>query len=100
MPGPGPFQGLRRASSSVSRPTKRVSPRAAAACKRAPHRAGPDQLKDLHRRRQPLDRHRPQRRDLHKALDQPQRRGVSRIEPGMASCSMRAARCVVCPTAV
>ena len=33
------------------------------------------------------------------ALDQPQGRGVSRILPGMASCSMRAARCTVCPIA-
>ena len=41
----------RSCSISASRPTKRVSPRAAAACSRERQRPGADQLVDLDRRR-------------------------------------------------
>ena len=50
--------------------------------------------------RQPLDRHGPERLHLDEALGEGSVSGVSRIVPGSAICSMRAARCVVCPTAV
>ena len=69
---PGPAAGPR---APVCRPTKRVSPRPPRPASAAGCALGPDQLKDLHRLRQPLDRHRPQRVDLDQALDQPQRRG-------------------------
>ena len=52
-----------------------MSPRAADACKRRRTGTGTDQLEHLHRLRQPLHRNRPQRVDLHQALDQPQGRG-------------------------
>ena len=58
-----------------------------------------DQLEHLHRLRQPLHRDRSERVDLHQALDQPQGRGRQQDAPGVASCSMRAARCTVCPMA-
>ena len=61
--------------------------------------AGPDQLEHLHRLCHALDRYWSQGLHLHQALDQPQVAAVRRIVPGVASCSMRAARCVVCPTA-
>ena len=65
----------------------------------AVQRAGPDQLEDLHRRVESLDRHRPEGGDPHQPLDQPRVAAVSRMVPGVASCSMRAAKCVVWPTA-
>ena len=60
--------------------------------------AGPRQLEHLDRLAEPLDRRRAERSDLDEA-----RRSVpavSRMLPGAASCSMRAARCVVWPTAL
>ena len=64
-----------------------------------PQGTGPDQLEDLHGLRQPLHRHRSQGGDLHQSLRQPQRLGGQANTPGVASCSMRAARCVVWPMA-
>ena len=49
---------------------------------------------------QPLNRHRSQGLDLDIAFDQAQDSAVIKIEPGIAICSMRAARWVVWPTAV
>ena len=57
------------------------------------------QLKDLDGLLQSLHRHRPQRGDLHQPLHQPQGSTGSRMLPGAAVCSMRAARTVVSPTA-
>ena len=61
----------------------------------------PDQLVHLDRRVEPLDRHRTQRRDLD---DTPRPAAACRrsaaSRPALASCSIRAARCVVWPTAV
>ena len=51
------------------------------------------QLEDLHRRIKPFDGHRAQRGDLDPApRPGPGPPGVIRIEPGMAICSMRAAK--------
>ena len=66
-----------------------------------PRRARPRQLVDLDGVGQPLHRHGAERLHLDVALGQLQRRRASgRCCPGSASCSIRAARCVVWPTAV
>ena len=67
LPGPGAAP-----PAPCCRPTKGVSPRAAAACKRRRSALAPDQLEHLDGLRQPLHRHRPQGGDLHQALHQPQ----------------------------
>ena len=66
-----------------------------------PRRARPRQLEDLDGVGEPLHRDRAERLHLDVALGQrAASRAVSRIVPGSASCSIRAARCVVWPTAV
>ena len=73
--GPGPLQGLAAGPPApCCRPTKRVSPRAAAACKRRRSALAPTSSKTSTGSRQPLDRDGPQRVDLHQPLDQPQGR--------------------------
>ena len=60
---------------------------------------GPDQLKDLHGLSQPLTGNCPRALTWTSPSASLRVAAVSRILPGVASCSMRAARCVVWPTA-
>ena len=60
----------------------------------------PDDLVHLHRPAQALHRQGAERVHLDVALHQLSVCAVIRIDSGVAICSMRAARCVVCPTAV
>ncbi len=62
--------------------------------------AGADDLVDLHRFGQSLDRRQAERLDLDAALGAAQHGVGQKRGAGRASCSMRAAKCVVCPTAV
>ena len=62
-------------------------------------RTGPDQLKDLHRVGEPLTGNCPRALTCTRPSTNLRVAAVSRILPGVASCSMRAARCVVWPTA-
>ena len=64
------------------------------------HRGGADQLEHVHRLGDALDRDRPERFHLHEAFREPHGLGGEAGHTGGASCSMRAARWVVCPTAV
>ena len=72
MPRPGPLQGLLQGRQLLL-PSHEAgeSPRRAG-LQAPPDRTGPDQLKDLHGLRQPLDRKRPQGVDLHQPFGQPQ----------------------------
>ena len=66
-----------------------------------PRRACPCHFVDIHRVGEPLHRHRAERLHGDEAFHHaPASTGVSRMLPGLASCSMRAARCVVRPMAV
>ena len=63
------------------------------------HATGAKQLPHFHWLCQALDGHRPPGLEPHQAFDQLRGRGHEQNVPGGAVCSMRAARCVVCPTA-
>ena len=99
MPGLRLCQGLVQGLQLLLPPHKAREPPRGRRLQAPAQRTGPHQLKHLHGLGQPLDRHRPQGVDLHQALHQPQGGGRQAMLPGVASCSMRAARCVVCPTA-
>src|SRR4029450_8555256 len=85
-------------ASSGSRPTKRVSPRATAACKRRWTGVAPTNSKTSTGSASPLEGIGP--KGGARRGPSPSRRvaAVKRIVPGGANCSMRAARFVVRPT--
>ena len=99
VPGPGLFQGLVQGCQLRLPPHEGSQP---PRCKRLQARAGrasAHQLTHLHGSGQSLDGHRAQGGDLDPPLCQPQGLGRQPNGPGGASCSMRAARCVVWPMA-
>ena len=73
-PAPARSRACCSATSSVLTPDKAGEPARRSGLQAPPERTGPDQLKHLHRLCQPLDRHRPQGRDLDQPFGQPQRR--------------------------
>ena len=89
MPALGPLSAWRSVSNSCWRPTKRVSPRATAACRRV--RTGPHrQLKGVYRLRQSLTRTGPSGSTWTWPSASRRTSAVIKIDPGMAICSMRA----------
>ena len=87
-------------SGQLKGPTKRVSPRRAAACRRV--RAGPAPVTwyTSTGSASPFTGTGPSDFTAMKPSTSPRVEGVSRMLPGLANCSIRAARCVVWPTAV
>ena len=81
------------------RPTKRVSPRAAAAWSRVRVADGPASSNTSTGLAIPLTGTGPIGTTWTNPSASRSVSAVSRVEPGVASCSMRAARCVVWPTA-
>src|SRR5262245_24147239 len=65
-----------------------------------PRLPGRDEVVDLNGSVEALDGNGAEGLDLHEALGQARVSAVMRTVPGRASCSMRAATCVVWPTAV
>ena len=90
----------RSCSSSAFRPTKRVSPRRAAASRRVRAAPAPTRSNTSTGSLSPLIGTGPSGVTWTKPSARCSVAPVSRMLPGAASCSMRAARCVVWPTAV
>ena len=84
-----------RVSSSGCRPTKRVSPRLVAACKRRRMALAPVSSKTSTGAVRPLTGTGPKLSTRTSPSTSRSVAAVSRMLPGVASCSMRAARCVV-----
>ena len=99
VPGGRLRQHRCRASSSCCRPTKRVSPRAAVACKRRRSALAPTSSKTSTGSGKPLTGTEPKAFTRTSPSTSPRVLGVSRMLPGVAICSIRAARTVVSPTA-
>src|SRR5439155_18402620 len=99
MPRPGPLQRLLQGRPLPLPSHERCEPTRHRGLQTPADRTGADQLKDLHGLWQPPDGNRP--RALTWTSPSTSRRvaAVSRILPGDANCSRRAARCVVWPTA-
>ena len=95
-PAPAPDAGP-RARAAV--PTKRVSPRAAAAWKRRRSALAPTSSKTSTGSGKPFTGTGPRAFTRTSPSTNPRVLGVSRMLPGVAICSMRAARTVVSPTA-
>ena len=90
----------RRAARSVSRPTKGESPRVAAASARDRAVAAPVTSCTSTGAWRPRTGMRPSERVATRPPLRATVSAVARMEPGLAICSMRAARCTVGPTAV
>ena len=100
MAGPRPLQGLHQGRELRVAADKAGEPSSRGRLQAPPDTTRTDKLKDVDRRCQALDGHGSSGVTCTYPSARLSTAWVSRIEPGRAICSMRAARCVVWPTAV